>query len=287
MLFNKNHRYILLIQKLNRIIEIALPKSLRLSSTTEIAFKLIPAVAVALLTTYLILFVPSSWELPTSAIAGAIYCFGMLALSTYICNNRNNKIMRHLHAIATIVGFVWLLLHLKKVSQPILSSNLLYAASFLVSTSAIIFFLINSVYATPRQSNQFSFDDCRSEAIAKLAEFSTKEINLAVFDTRKMRDRLQRRIDVYLLLAPLLTILLWNFSTLLFSLSNHSWWLDGGYQYGSILSLLLSATVVFIVIDSIRSRRKSDRYFLYVLILLEYDLERLKFTNSLLRRKLN
>ena len=283
MLFKKKHRHILLIQKLDRIIKISLPKSSRLSSTTEIAFKLIPAVAVASLTTYLILF-DRMWELPTNTIASAIYCLGMLALGTYICINRNNKLMRHLHAIATIVGFIWLLLHQEKISQPILTLNLLYATSFLLSTSAIIFFLISNMYAAPRRSNQFSFADCRFEAIAELVKFSTKEINIAIFDLEKMRDRLQRRIDVYLLLAPLLTILLWIFSTVLFSLSSHSWWLDAGYEiYGSILSLLLSTTVIFIVIDDIRSGQKSDRYFLYVLILLEYDIERLN-TNLLLKK---
>ena len=284
MLLKKKHRHILLIQKLDRIIKISLPKSSRLSSTTEIAFKLIPAVAVASLTTYLILF-DRTWELPTNVIASAIYCLGMLALGMYICINRNNKLMRHLHAIATIISFVWLLLHLEKVSQPIdLKTNLLYATSFLVSTSAIIFFLISNMYAAPRRSNQFSFADCRFEAIAELVKFSTKEINIAIFDLEKMRDRLQRRIDVYLLLAPLLTILLWIFSTVVFSLSSHSWWLDAGYEiYGSILSLLLSTTVIFIVIDDIRSRQKSDRYFLYVLILLEYDIERLN-TNLLLKK---
>ena len=272
-----------MIQKLDRIIKISLPKSSRLSSTTEIAFKLIPAVAVASLTTYLILF-DRTWELPTNVIASAIYCLGMLALGMYICINRNNKLMRHLHAIATIAGFIWLLLHQEKISQPILTLNLLYATNFLLSTSAIIFFLISNMYAAPRRSNQFSFADCRFEAIAELVKFSTKEINIAIFDLEKMRDRLQRRIDVYLLLAPLLTILLWIFSTVVFSLSSHSWWLDAGYEiYGSILSLLLSTTVIFIVIDDIRSRQKSDRYFLYVLILLEYDIERLN-TNLLLKK---
>lgn len=282
-----NGRTKLIIKDLDSIIDTAISKSQQLTLARETTFKLLPATAIAFLVTYLVFFTQYTGNVSINLAVSVIYCFSMLVFPIYICVKKKNKVIRHIYAMTTILGFTWLLLHLGKVSVAIDSTKgFLYVAASFVSTFAIISSLINSVYPTPRYSNRFLFDDYRYLAIGKLTKFGVREINIAIFYVKAIAKKLERKIKFYLFTNLILTLSLWYLHVFLFNSAISNWWFHPLIIYGIILSFLLSATVIFIAIESINCNKKIERYHLYTLILLEYDIARLKFNTLLLRTKL-
>lgn len=292
-LSNRRLSKMAIYNRLNEIIAIALPKSKQLTFVKEIIFKLILAVAIACLTTYLILFDRHSWSLSATINlkASIIYFIGMLALGVYIYINREKKVIRHIHSIAMVAGCIWFLLQPGKVELPTnLFLSLLCIANLFVSTLTIIFSLIDNAYITFRHLERFSFDNYRYLIIEKLTKFNKQEINSALLDTKAIAEELERKIDFYKLLWVVIFIpLFWGIYIILFCQARLQiiWWFHPSIIYASILTILLSMITIFIVIDNIRCMKKVERYRLYRLILLEYDIERLKFTNSILRTELD
>lgn len=291
MLPKKKDRHTLLIKKLDRLIATALPKSQQLSFAKEIAFKLIPAIAIALSTTYLIVCERDFLILSANLSASIAYFISMIALATYIYFNRNQKILRHIQVIPTILGCIWFLTQSGKIQLPTNSFlSLLCMANLFISILAINLLFIDNIYYASRYLDRFPFEKHRYLVISNLTSFDTREINFAIFNLKKIIEKLDRKIHLYLTWSIVFFILLfWGTYIILFCQAalQRAWWFYPPIVGGFILLGLLSITAIFRVIDNINCIKRKERYHLYISILLKYDIERLKFTTSLLKTKLD
>jgi tetrahydromethanopterin S-methyltransferase subunit G len=108
-----------------------------------------------------------------------------------------------------------------------------------------------------------------------------------MFNCQEIFERLNRKTDFYLLWGLVFTLSVWLLYVLLFSQTFLNWWIYPSVIYGLILSIVLSATTISVVIKYIDNIKRRDRNYLYISILLDYDIARLKFTTSILRTELN
>lgn len=292
MQINSNQEKLLNITKrLDKIIAIARTKSEEVSLTKEVINKLISAMAIALLATYLILFDRHLVNLPQNNTMGIAYIVGLVFLGLFLNPNRRYAaVYKLIYGILIFLGGMYYMLTIKEYW--ILPQNsylsLLYIFALFLVALAHVFYLIDYVYSTPRYADNTLFRSNQELITANLAEFSDEEIDLANADAEAITNALFDRIDSNIIPNSILYVLLfWGLILInLFQIYlGLDWWSSPIVISCAIVLILLSLVSIFFVIKRIIDIRKRDRFNQYWSILTEYEIERIGIREFFSKRR--
>ena len=259
-----------IVKKLDEII--AMSRSPELSFSKEVMFKLISAIAIAILVEYLLIGDKSNSIVPLNWYIAGVYFFSLI-LYDYYCvrtHPRNNtlKLIESIGAIIygtyvlALIGNPW------NLSQNPNLNTLYFVALFFLAVGQL-FYLVNYGYRTPIYATINLFRNHRDLIINSLYKFSIEERNLAIAEIELIERKLHRAVLADIHATAMLGLILHYISILLFLPidSVGTLWFDRTALCLLLLGIFLSLVTIAAIIKNIKHDRDGDRFAQYLLIL--------------------
>ena len=268
-----------IVKKLDGIIAISTVSrsiSPELSLNKEIIFKLISAMAIAILVEYLLIGDKSKAIVPLNWYIAGVYFFSLM-LYDYYCVRTHplNNTLKLIESIGATIYGTYILALVGNPQNLTQNPNLntLYLVTLFFLAVGQLFYLVNYGYRTPMYATRKIFQHHRSLVIDRLSEFSPKQISLATTEIELVDRKFYRDGFANITNTASLALLLHYISILLFlpiDLPPSQLWLGVAFCL-LFLGIFLSLATISAIIKDIKDNRDSDRFTQYRLIIEPYD----------------